>query len=560
MKPPSPWSVRSFRDCPLRIALLQSALTKLMKRTASPVLFALVSVCLWGLPTLRASAAVHDYVITYTNLGPRGAFGGSIAFTSGNQHGGDVNGFATIWNGPFHSIVNLHLAGWTWSGVMDGAGNQQVGYTYSTALNASRAALWNGSAASYVHLNPSGSSASMALATTGSRQAGYVTVGFQVRAGVWSGTASSFVNLHPGAGAVSSIAYAIAGDQQGGMVNYTGSAHAALWSGTAASYRNLHGLGPFQSSQIQAMTINQQVGYAAGRAGIWFGTAESFVDINPPGARSSEAHATVDTMQAGFAIFDSYRHAILWFGSATNYIDLHPALGSQYRASQAHSVWTDGSTILVAGAAVDWPGASHPILWNIQPPCALTCPADLVVCANAGQCGAFVKFTPPLATNCAGLKIECMPPSGSFFPVGTNLVTCIAKNNSNGQVKDHCSFQIIIRDCESPAIHDVSASPGILWPPNKRMQPVNIVVTATDNCELANSRIIWVTHNELDADTGSGHSGMDWQVTGDLSLYLRAERSTGGNGRIYTITVQCEDLAGNASTRTVSVSVPHDQR
>jgi hypothetical protein len=315
---------------------------------------------------------VGNYAITYTDLTPPSSSSGGLAFTTGNQQAGDVDGRATVWNGPSHTLVDYQPVGWTYSHIGAGAGNQLVGGVYKN--NGYNAALWNRTTpSSFVNLNPAGALSSAAIATDGTRQAGYVQSpgpSFQDRAGFWSGTAASFVDLHPGGTAVSSIAYAIAGNQQGGMVNYDGFAHAALWSGTAASYTDLTppGLGFGNHSEILAMTTSQQVGYAGPHAGIWFGTAASFVDLHPAGAAWSEAHATIDTMQTGFAVFDSYRHGILWFGSATNYIDLQLALGPTYRESQAESVWTDGNTILVAGSATDFPGAAHPMLWTLTVP------------------------------------------------------------------------------------------------------------------------------------------------------------------------------------------------
>jgi hypothetical protein len=41
-----------------------------------------------------------------------------------------------------------------------------------------------------------------------------------------------------------------------------------------------------------------------------------------------------------------------------------------------------------------------------------------------------------------------------------------------------------------------------------------------------------------------------------LTLRLRAERSSKGTSRIYTITVVCTDAAGNQSTSVVTVTVP----
>jgi len=530
-----------------------------MKGTVSRTLFTFLSASLWVAAAGSISAAMREYTITYTDLTPTGVLGGELNFTTGTQRGGSIFGYAsyaTIWTGPAHSMVNLQPANWDYSAVMAGMGNQQVGWTYSVSLWASHAAIWNGTASSYRNLNPSWSVGSTAFATTGTRQVGYATTpNYQVRAVLWSGTASSAVDLHPADGG-SSIAWAIAGDQQGGKVNYHGIAHAALWSGTAASYRNLHPVGSQEHSEIRAMTTGQQVGYGGAHAGIWFGTAESFVDIHPQGAAFSEARSTSGTMQAGFAVFNSYGHALLWFGSATNYLDLQPALGSQYRESEAHSIWTDGSTILVAGFARDWPGAPHPILWSIPVPCTITCPTNLVVCADPGQCGALVHYTAPLTANCADSNIECVPPTGSFFPVGTNLVTCVVKD-SNAQVEDTCTFQVVVRDCEPPVIHSLAASPDVLWPPNRTMQPITVRVSASDNCGLTRCRILSVSSSESTDGDGGGDTAPDWEITGDLTLNLRAERSGNETDRVYTVTIECTDASGNGSTAAARVIVAH---
>jgi hypothetical protein len=44
-----------------------------------------------------------------------------------------------------------------------------------------------------------------------------------------------------------------------------------------------------------------------------------------------------------------------------------------------------------------------------------------------------------------------------------------------------------------------------------------------------------------------------YQITGNLTVKLLAE--TDGKVRIYTITVQCKDASGNASTKTTTVTV-----
>ncbi len=110
-------------------------------------------------------------------------------------------------------------------------------------------------------------------------------------------------------------------------------------------------------------------------------------------------------------------------------------------------------------------------------------------------------------------------------------------------------------DITPPTISSVAATPDILWPPNHQMVPVSIQVSAADEEDAAPvSRIVSVACNEAD------YGDPDWILTGDLNLELRAERLGISTSRIYTITVECEDESGNASSSQVTVTVPHDRR
>ena len=55
-------------------------------------------------------------------------------------------------------------------------------------------------------------------------------------------------------------------------------------------------------------------------------------------------------------------------------------------------------------------------------------------------------------------------------------------------------------------------------------------------------------------------SAADWEITGNLTARLRAERTGGGSGRTYTLTIKTRDAAGNVTTGTATVFVPHDRR
>jgi hypothetical protein len=119
---------------------------------------------------------------------------------------------------------------------------------------------------------------------------------------------------------------------------------------------------------------------------------------------------------------------------------------------------------------------------------------------------------------------------------------------------------ISVLDTKAPVVTDLSASPSVLWPANHKMVSVTVKVVASDSCDAAPTvKIISVTCNEPVNGPGDGNTTPDWQITSSLTLDLRAERSGTGNGRVYMITVQATDTSGNRSTKTVSVTVPHDQ-
>ena len=109
-------------------------------------------------------------------------------------------------------------------------------------------------------------------------------------------------------------------------------------------------------------------------------------------------------------------------------------------------------------------------------------------------------------------------------------------------------------------ISAVAASPSVLWPPNHKMAPATVTASASDLCSAALVyKITSVSSNEPVNGTGDGDTAPDWVITGNLTVNLRAERSGSGSGRVYTIMVGCTDASGNSSTKTTTVTVPHDQ-
>ena len=154
--------------------------------------------------------------------------------------------------------------------------------------------------------------------------------------------------------------------------------------------------------------------------------------------------------------------------------------------------------------------------------------------------------TPPTASNVSFT---------ADLPPGANLVEVEAVNSLTNTA--YCSTTIVVGNKTPPVISGASASPNILWPPNHKLVPVTVDAVASDNCGLASWKIIQVESNERINGTGSGKTASDWQILGDHMVALRAERAGNGFGRIYTITLQAEDAAGNLSSPSmVTVTVP----
>lgn len=141
--------------------------------------------------------------------------------------------------------------------------------------------------------------------------------------------------------------------------------------------------------------------------------------------------------------------------------------------------------------------------------------------------------------------------------LGENRVTLTVTDDEGAP--GACTAIVTVKDTTPPVIKSSAATPNTLWPANHKMVPVKVTATASDNCGVKKCSIISVTSNEPENGLGDGDTAPDWQITGDLTVNLRGERSGTGTGRLYTITAECADSTGNRSTGTVNVTVPHDQ-
>ena len=153
----------------------------------------------------------------------------------------------------------------------------------------------------------------------------------------------TMIDLTP-AGATSAAATAIANGQQVGSVGLGQPAvnHAFIWNGDASSTVDL-GVG-----SAVAIGSGQQVGTVNGRAALWSGTPESFVDLNPGIYEQSAATGVANGQQVGWATRRApciENKGACGGGSGTSASDTMPTVGSQSRPAACGRGKTSGTRI-----------------------------------------------------------------------------------------------------------------------------------------------------------------------------------------------------------------------
>jgi hypothetical protein len=208
-----------------------------------------------------------------------------------------------------------------------------------------------------------------------------------------------------------------------------------------------------------------------------------------------------------------------------------------------------------AGASASC-SAAVTVVDNVPP--SITCPAATTIeCA-----GPTTMFTPAAANGADNCSVDVNGPAAGAFPLGTTSLAYTATDGSGNSAS--CTSAVTVVDTTAPVITSLTNSFSSIWPPNHRMVALNLSVSATDGCAggpintAGACRITNITSNEAINANGDGDTDPDWIIGTGLNASLRAERQGGGSGRIYTVTVVCEDAQGNDSApMTTTVAVPH---
>lgn len=159
----------------------------------------------------------------------------------------------------------------------------------------------------------------------------------------------------------------------------------------------------------------------------------------------------------------------------------------------------------------------------------------------------------PCSDATSGVDGSC--PAPYTFPEGANQsysasVSDVAGNTNSAGVSG-------VNVDLTPPTCTVTMTPSTIWPPNRKMVSVSASVTVADGGSGAKGFVLSsITSNEGSvADEVQGFSTGQASTSGQVL----ADRSGSGTGRVYTFAYTAMDKAGNTSTCSGTVTVPHDQ-
>ena len=143
---------------------------------------------------------------------------------------------------------------------------------------------------------------------------------------------------------------------------------------------------------------------------------------------------------------------------------------------------------------------------------------------------------------------ESAPVTATAADDGAEMTAAAAESDSSSS--DHN---------QAPICSNAAAYPDTLWPPNHKLEPIKIVkVYDPDRDDKVTIKCESIYQDEPLNARGDGDTEPDATCYDD-KIYVRAERSGTGDGRVYHIKFKATDKKGKYCYGEVKVCVPHDQ-
>jgi len=147
-----------------------------------------------------------------------------------------------------------------------------------------------------------------------------------------------------------------------------------------------------------------------------------------------------------------------------------------------------------------------------------------------------------------------------LVPLGTSVISLTVDDGGGLTAQDE--VVVTVADTTPPTVTTAYAVPDALWPPNHKMHEIAWVITAEDQCDDTEptATLVAISSDESEDGwaSGDGNTMNDIQVDAAGHVFLRSERAGKGDGRVYTLSFEVTDTAGNIALALCTVEVPHD--
>lgn len=278
-----------------------------------------------------------------------------------------------------------------------------------------------------------------------------------------------------------------------------------------------------------------------------------------------------DDLTLSCAMADPTQTLMAWLNSAEAQAD--PNCGEVEVASDivglAEACSDDGWTLEVRWTATDECGLATTVTRLLvfegdgDVGLALVGEADQVIECHQGDYedpGAVLSFA------CVSVAIPVVATEGTVDPTQAGEYTLTYElADACGHSAGPVTRTVTVVDEEGPEV-EVGSMP-LIWSPNGKYETLSLsdcVERVEDACaglidvdEVG--QILSIYSDEPENATGDGNTEDDIVILDASSFQVRAERQGGSDGRVYGITFEVADPAGNLTVETCYVGVPHDQ-
>ena len=105
-----------------------------------------------------------------------------------------------------------------------------------------------------------------------------------------------------------------------------------------------------------------------------------------------------------------------------------------------------------------------------------------------------------------------------------------------------------------------TVTPALIWPPNHRKVYLSLAGITDPDGDALTIRFTGILQDEPTNTPGQGNTMQDGGIEDDgARAWVRAERTGGGDGRVYLVSFTATDPSGASCAGEVTVGVPHDQ-